>query len=259
MKHIFLSLTTFALAGGVAAQCEADFDFGASAYGASPDASVGEQFDPGFVGTAYSDVFHVLVPTDASAIDPAFALPLDSIILVNATLIADAGAGATMAFEDVGLQIQCNNGGASSNPCAFPGGAQYCADLVGTPSVAGEFAMSLEIQAWVTVFGIAVPQPYFFDGYLLTISGPDAVEEARAERFAMFPNPANNQVRIELDGTSAVQGLVIRDLAGRVIHRALTGANGSLVVDVSAWAEGIYFVTLEGSAHPWTERLVVSH
>jgi len=31
------------------------------------------------------------------------------------------------------------------------------------------------------------------------------------------------------------------------------------VVDVATWAEGIYFVTLEGETQQWTERLVVRH
>jgi hypothetical protein len=31
------------------------------------------------------------------------------------------------------------------------------------------------------------------------------------------------------------------------------------ILDVSAWADGIYFVTLEGDRQQWTERLVVRH
>ena len=80
----FLALFTCTVCMGVnvSGQCTADYDFGTVEYGASPDASLGEQFAQGTVGVPYSDVFHVLVPVDASAIDPAFALPLDSVQLI---------------------------------------------------------------------------------------------------------------------------------------------------------------------------------
>ena len=42
--------------------------------GSVSDASLGEQFDTAYVDVPYADVFHVLVPTDASAIDPMFQL-----------------------------------------------------------------------------------------------------------------------------------------------------------------------------------------
>ncbi len=259
MKRVFSFLFAVASFGAASAQCSADFDFGTALWGASPDASIGEQFDTAYVDVAYNDVFHVLVPVDASAIDPAFQLPLDSIILVNTTLIADSGAGATMSFADVGLEIQCNNGGVSSNPCAFHGGAQYCADLVGTPTTGGVYTMALEVEAWVTLFGVAVPQPYFFEGYVLTIIGPNSVEDEAGLDFTMFPNPANERFQMELPTAERVTQVVVRDLSGRVMHSTQAFANGRLQVDVSTWAEGIYFVTLEGETNQWTERLVVRH
>ena len=259
MKRVFSLLLAVASIGAASAQCTTDFDFGTSLWGASPDASVGEQFDTAYVNVPYNDVFHVLVPIDASAIEPTFQLPLDSIVLVNTTLIADSGAGATMNFSEVGLEIQCNNGGVSPNPCAFHGGAQYCADLTGTPTMAGYFAMSLEVEAWVTVFGVAVPQPYVFDGYILTIVGPNDIGESSDLDFTLFPNPANERVQINLPAAGSVTSAAIRDLTGRVMHSTQLFSNGQLVVDVATWAEGIYFVTLEGETQQWTERLVVRH
>ena len=125
-------------------QCDPDFDFGKSLWGASPDPSVGEQFDVGYVNQSYSDVFHVLVPTDASAIDPTFTLPLDSVVLVSTTLI-DVTTQASVSLEDIGLSIVCNNLGTSPNPCTLLAGGQYCASLEGTPTTAGVYEMSLEV------------------------------------------------------------------------------------------------------------------
>lgn len=259
MNRFLLSISALALASTVVAQCTADFDFGNLEYGASPDAAIGEQFDTAYVDVAYSDVFHVLVPIDASAIDPAFALPLDSIIVTAAVLIADSGAGATVDFADVGLEIICNNGGASSNPCTFPGGGQYCADIVGTPTTGGIYAMSIEVQAYVTVFGVPVPQPYTFDGYVLTIIGPNAVGELESPAFTLFPNPAQSFIQLDLPLSNSERNILIRDLTGREVYRSSLVNSERLLVDVSAWNDGIYFVSVAGNNRQWTERLVISH
>lgn len=259
MKHAITAVAFMLAAGYAAAQCTADFDFGTAAWGASPDASIGEQFDTAYVNVDYNDVFHVLVPVDASEIDPAFQLPLDSIILVDATLIADSGAGATLSFEDVGLEIVCNNNGVSPNPCTFVGGGQYCAELTGVPNQGGLFAMTLEVQAWVTVFGVAVPQPYLFDGFTLTVIGPNSIEEAQNMRFTMYPNPSANLVQVELPAGERTNRLVVRDLMGRTVHAVNAVNQDRLTLDVATWSDGVYFVALEGANSQWTERLVVRH
>lgn len=259
MKHIITALALSLTAGSAFAQCAADFDFGTAAWGASPDASVGEQFDTAYVDVDYNDVFHVLVPVDASEIDPAFQLPLDSIILVDATLIADSGAGETLSFADVGLEIVCNNNGVSPNPCTFLGGDQYCAELTGIPNQGGLFAMSLEVQAWVTVFSVAVPQPYIFDGFTLTIIGPNSVADPADITFNLFPNPATDVVQIELPSGQNLDQLVVRDLTGRQVAQDTQLNSDRIQLDVAAWPSGIYFVSLEGEGGQWTERLVVRH
>lgn len=259
MNRLVILFSLLLLAAGVQAQCAADFDFGTAGWGASPDASVGEQFDTAYVDVPYSDVFHVLVPIDASAIDPAFQLPLDSIILVNYTLIEDSGQGATLTFADLGLDIVCNNGGVSPNPCTFVGGDQYCAELTGTPNQSGLFAMTLEVQAWVTVFGVAVPQPYVFDGYVLTVIGPDAVDQNEANRFEMFPNPTHDAFQLNLPEGTETKRLLVRDLTGRLVVSIDNPAGSAIQMTTSDWSNGIYFVTLEGTHNQWTERLVVRH
>lgn len=260
MKTTFFSAALIFAAFGAHAQCVADFDFGDADFGASPDASLGEQFDTAYVDVAYEDVFHVLVPIDASAIDPAFQLPIDSIILETATLVADSGAGAVMSFADVGLDIVCNNGGVSPNACTFLGGGQYCADLIGTPTLAGVYTMSLQVQAWVTVFGVAIPQPYVFDGYVLTIIGEtSSIQEQSEVSFTLFPNPATEIVNFQLPQGLNRGTIQVRDISGRLIHESRVQASGVKPLNVSRYMQGIYFITLTTDDAQWTERMVVSH
>ncbi len=139
--------------------CEADFNFGGIEWGYSPDPALQETFQPGLVGAFYEDAFHIVVPVDASGIDPAFALPLDSIVFSGAYAV-DMQSSEIIDLSDLGLTAICNNGGSSSNACVFASGSQNCVNFVGTPSTGGDFLITINIDAYVTVFGIAVAQPY---------------------------------------------------------------------------------------------------
>lgn len=243
----------------VSGQCSADFDFGTAEYGASPDASLGEQFAQGTVGVAYSDVFHVLVPVDASAIDPAFALPLDSVQLISATLI-DPNTGSPMDFGALGMTITCNNGGTAADPCTFLAGGQYCADIAGVPTQAGSYQMSLDVLAWVTVFGIPIGQPYPFTGYTLEIlpSGTNEVTEAGATLgVRAWPNPSDGSSWISWNSTGPAQ-VEVYDASGRRVHSETVTVNQGLwnVADANLQA-GTYTVAVTEDDRRSTARVVV--
>jgi|LauGreDrversion4_2_1035121.scaffolds.fasta_scaffold05505_8 hypothetical protein len=240
-------------------QCAADFDFGASEYGASPDASLGEQFAQGTVGVAYSDVFHVLVPVDASAIDPAFALPLDSVQLISATLI-DPTTGSPLDFGALGMSITCNNGGTAADPCTFLAGGQYCADIVGTPTQAGSYQMSLDVLAWVTVFGIPIGQPYPFTGYTLEIlpSGANQVAEATAALgLRAWPNPSEGESWVTWN--SVAPALVdVHDASGRLVHSEVVATtSGQWNLAEANLQGGTYTVSVTEAGSRSTTRVVV--
>jgi len=244
----------------VTAQCTADFDFGTAEYGASPDASLGEQFAQGTVGVAYSDVFHVLVPVDASAIDPAFALPLDSVQLISATLL-DPLTGAPLDFAALGMTITCNNGGTAADPCTFLAGGQYCAEIAGVPTLAGAFQMSLDVLAWVTVFGIPIGQPYPFTGYTLDILpvGGNAVAEAQnALGLQAWPNPSHGAATVSWDaqGPASVE---VRDGVGRLIYsEAVVATPGKWDLAAASVDAGTYLVTVAADGRRSTIRLAVA-
>ena len=259
MRYLSILLSFF-LASNAIAQCEPDFDFGTAEWGASPDASVGEQFDTAYVDVPYFDVFHVLVPTDASAIDPMFTLPLDSVILVNVMLV-DTVSLDTLTLEEVGLDIICNNQGSSPNPCTLISGDQYCASLEGTPTTGGVFQMTLEVQAWVTVFGVGVAQPYVFSGYILDIVGESStngIASGTSQNWLMYPNPVDEQ--LTLQGLNAQSIVRVFNLAGQEMNLSPIQQTGVVcTLSTSNWPEGIYFVVAENSENVITQRLLVQH
>lgn len=257
MKYftLFVALVPF-LAG--LAQCEADFDFGEEEWGASPDASVGEQFDTAYVDVPYADVFHVLVPTDASAIDPLFQLPLDSVILTE-VILTDTVTLEQYTLTDIGLEIVCNNLGSSPDPCTLIAGAQYCASLEGTPSAGGVFQMSLDVAAWVTVFGVGVAQPYSFAGYILDVIGEptNQVGDLQANDWSVYPNPANDVLTVQKASPDA--WVEVYNVAGQTMPVISNQATSHVLLETATWTNGLYFVVHHDATSTSTRRVVVQH
>ena len=254
----FTLIASLLFAAAVSAQCEPDFDFGTAEWGASPDASIGEQFDTAYVDTPYADVFHVLVPTDASAIDPMFQLPLDSVILTSVVL-TDTTSLEQYTLEDIGLEIVCNNLGSSPNPCTLIAGAQYCASLEGTPTSGGVFQMSLDVEAWVTVFGVGVAQPYSFAGYILDVIGESSIDvgQVAEANWNVYPNPVNDALTIEKGSADA--WVKVFNLAGQEMDIAALNQAGRLIVNTADWPNGLYFVYYQSNEGVSTRRVVVQH
>lgn len=255
---LFIAIALIGVAPLVSAQCVADFDFGTATYGASPDASVGEQFDTAYVGVPYVDVFHVLVPEDASDIEPTVTFPLDSVILTSATLV-DTVTLQSYDFTEVGLDIVCNNGGVSDNPCTLIAPGQYCANLEGTPTQAGVYQMSLNVLAYITVFGQPVGQPFEFSGYILDIVGTSNVEnDPFVHAAAIYPNPATDAVSWELGQMHDDVVWRILDITGRTVETG-TALTSRLEWSVADWNDGMYFVNVTMDGKTLTRRLLVQH
>jgi hypothetical protein len=75
--------------------------------------------------------------------------------------------------------------------------------------------------------------------------------------FNMFPNPAGDKVQFNLDYT--VTELVISDLTGRVLYTAFPDAALNETVDVSAFENGVYLVSVFTGGALHTGRLMVQH
>ena len=242
------------------AQCEPDFDFGDADYGAFPDASLGEQFDTAYVGTPYVDVFHVLVPEDASAIEPTINFPLDSVVLVAATLV-DTVTQEEYELSDVGLEIVCNNNGTSSNPCTLIAPGQYCANLEGTPTQSGVYQMTLEVDAYVTVFGQAVGQPFDFQGYILDIKeGASSYITITIDPVKLFPNPASEEAFLAFpeNENNPIEWKAL-DITGRTVTSGRVLSSGLHQFDVADWNAGVYFISGVLNGRTTTKRLIVQH
>jgi PKD repeat protein len=70
----------------------------------------------------------------------------------------------------------------------------------------------------------------------------------------LFPNPANEQVRIQRAESEPVEVSIV-DALGRIVHQAKF--TDQLNIDVSDWNTGLYTVIVTGESDRWVGRLVV--
>tara|TARA_X000000950_G_scaffold260858_1_gene330586 strand:- start:5683 stop:6927 length:1245 start_codon:yes stop_codon:yes gene_type:complete len=210
-----------AMAAGFS-QCDIDYDFGDTEFGVSPDPIVGESFLDGMLDEPYYDVLHILIPATAAGIDSTYppTLPVDSVIVLqdaidgngvySGVVFRDVDTDEVFHGSDIGLEIVLNNNGDSPNENTFLGGMQYCAAIQGTPDRAGLYSMSIDIQAWATIF-TPFNAPFTFENFSLRINCPliDGVDVVNAN---------------SLDGT---QGTLTVSLAEGVVATEIAWFNSS--------------------------------
>jgi hypothetical protein len=274
MKKILLLIAIIFTGSQMMAQvCDPEsYDWGTATFGVSPDPNAGESFLVGHVGQAYYDVIYVKCPTlAADVLGPDHELynlantlnvQLDSIRLNSITL--DNGL-AEMPLTDIGLSLTCNNGGQSSNPCMFYPGNNYCGDITGTPTAAGEWPITITITAYLNLGG---PQAidYPLEGYTLIVDGEVSVNETAAANFNVeqnVPNPANNFTRVSFTVPTAEDASVtITNLIGEVVRKkAVKSKKGENTVDIdtSDIPSGIYLYSVQTASKKITKRMVIQH
>lgn len=91
-----------------------------------------------------------------------------------------------------------------------------------------------------------------FYPYNLGIEG-EGVEVA----LGLQPNPATNNVTINMSGISGMVDCSIIDMSGRVVYSRTINAENSQVIDLSNVAPGAYFVRVTNDRYSKVEKLIV--
>jgi len=69
-------------------------------------------------------------------------------------------------------------------------------------------------------------------------------EDYRAEELKIFPNPFNNQLIIEENGTNLTSIIKINNLNGDLVFETTFNASSRMSINTSSWSKGIYFLRL---------------
>ena len=85
---------------------------------------------------------------------------------------------------------------------------------------------------------------------------PSSITEKGEIVFALYPNPANDRVVLNIEEASRNSVLIVTDMNGKEVYR--TTAHGNQVdFSVADWAGGIYFVTIRDESRVATKKLAV--
>ncbi len=265
-KQILLATLLVASFNFATAQCTpSDHDWMGATFGVSPDPQLGETFDNAFLGLPYNDVVYVLAPISAADVDPLFppTLLIDSISLDS---IAIFNGLADVQLSNIGLNVTCNNGDDSPNPCMFMPGNMYCGDITGIPNVPGNFPVTIYATVYINLGLLGGVQAigYSFTNYSLNVIDPDNIEILAVQSIEVFqniPNPASNftEVQVLLMQPDAVQ-LDIMNLVGeKVYSKTVDGKRGTNIIklNTSEFESGVYLYSVQCADKKVTKRMVV--
>ena len=84
------------------------------------------------------------------------------------------------------------------------------------------------------------------------------VSELMAAGLRVFPNPASDELSVELPAGMTADRVTIFDASGRTAHTvSLTGTQNKVRLNVSDLATGFYVMTVEGADFKWSHSVVV--
>jgi hypothetical protein len=118
----------------------------------------------------------------------------------------------------------------------------------------GSFVFGDEVI--VTVSSTVVDSCSISSNLLFCPVGLDDLSEAN---WTIYPNPANQNVNLDLAGLT--QGSIeVSDLSGRVVYVLnLNGEQAKTTINTATWANGIYQVRWTSKQATATRRLVIQH
>jgi len=281
MKKIYLvSLIFFVLTSQLFSQsaptCSLDPTFVAGPKkGVWPDSAT--NFAGGEVSEEYFQNITVKVPKDTNLIQ---GNPMTHICFTRFELVSPSNAtnynlppGLTFTVSNSSL----NNGTVNGAPSfKFPGNANNCALITGTPTTAGTYTLKLEINAYATSnpsspcpgsvnvnSGSPVNQT-LLDYYVIKVDPYVGIKEISKLDLKLEnrPNPFSEKTSVRFNALSVGPvKLVVRNILGETISEMQTDSKpgiNELSLDASAWNSGIYFYTLTCQGFSETKRMIVN-
>ena len=235
-------------------QCIPDSIYADSLWGIWP--STTQNFSSGNSGIYYQQVVNFKIPTDAGDLDSSFSwIPLDSISLFSVDGIPP------------GITFSCN----TSN-CTWPGGAQGCATISGTPTTNGTYPINLKILGCVTIsFGLSsipVCDTAEFSDYIIQIGpvGINNFEQLTSSSLKLkdaIPNPSDQISNIDYNTLRSenISFEITNLLGATILHENYISTVGlnKISVNTSIFPNGVYLYSISNGLVRSTKRLIVHH
>ena len=109
-------------------------------------------------------------------------------------------------------------------------------------------------EVWVT---LTHDNPERLQVSLVISQGEVSVDEPEVQEVELYPNPAKDQVTIELPGDNANYHIQVVDMQGRIVKTgSAQSENGIMLIDVEQYSPGLYHVNLKSETTYYFGRFV---
>ncbi len=247
IRLLLVFVASFFISLNASAQCVPDSSVTHNSSGIYPDSATG--LPHAFVGTPYSTVIYVYVPTDTVY----FNLPV-TIVSIDVTGVTGLPPG---------FSYEC-----TPSTCVFPGGTNACLTLQGpasTMGMIGNYPLVVEMDVNGMLSGFPQTIQETNDNYTIVIESSTGLWTVSNGTFAVkqnSPNPVERFTRIpvnsRLSGTISIK---FTDILGNVVlqeEREVQKGINNLLFDAANFEAGIYLYTVSDGKSFVTRRLIVS-
>lgn len=241
--------------------------------GVYPDSAF--NFVSGTVGVPYEQNLTVKVPKDTSSTGLTFCF--NKFIISTPTGITNYNfpPGLTLGSSTSALANPNVNGAPS---LMFPGGANNCASIYGTPTAAGIYTLQISVQPYLTplAFG-SCPVPANTSGgsasitpaqilkyYIINIAPATGIQDIGKDKMALYqnvPNPfaTTTDIKFYVEGEDNATVTVYNALGSIVSQQTIKTSIGENKVTINATdlASGTYIYTLKYKNAITTKRMMV--
>lgn len=272
MKKIYISglvilASVSAIFGQTAPTCSLNPVFISSTkIGIYPDSATA--FSSGTVGVPYVQNITVKVPKDTVVTLP-FKLCFNRFELKSP-------AGITNFNLPAGLNFTVTPSLMSGSVIFFPGNANNCASIWGTPTVAGTYTLSLEVQAFANGPSTSCPTTPVPSGgssvstqllnyYKIIISPPVGVQEIGKDKFGVMQNQPNpfigkTDIKFYVEGEDDAV-LTVYNSLGAIVNKQIMktqlGEN-TFLLSSNGLTSGVYIYSVKYKNVVNTKRLIIS-
>jgi hypothetical protein len=274
MKKIYLSILFIAAfifnSNAQVPTCSLDPVFVASTkVGIWPDSAT--NFIQGTVGVPYVQNITVKVPKDTVASSIKFCF--NRFVLSNPTGTVNYNLPPGLNFGSSTAAVL--NGTINSAPSLkFPGNANNCASIYGTPTTAGTYTLHLKVDAYGTatfsscsntpnVSGGSNISTQFLNYYIIKINAATGLQEIGKNSFNLenIPNPFSNSTTIRFFlAEEGVAKLEVHNMLGKLIYTTDINAqlgNNDYVFNARNLSNGMYFYTIKYKNYSETKRMIL--
>ncbi len=201
----------------------------------------------GKVGEFYSEVVSLKVP-------------LDTTVLFNGSPVSariDSARVIYISYLPKGFSYVCDNANQT-----WKGGAKGCAKISGTPVASEEkkHLIYVKTQTWFKVIGLSNQFDQIDSSSIdFTITAANSLFESNVlAKFTVYPNPAKDELTLELSKYDAKAKFEVYNLLGskQNLNYQLNPNTGTVKINTRELSQGVYFVKGYLNGKEWQAKFI---